>query len=82
MTDYIKDGGSAFPRTPDYEALRKFGAGPGIDCGSLGMSLRDYLAGQALVGFLVNAAHDANFSDIAKDCYEVADFLIEEGEKQ
>jgi len=61
------DGGQAFPMIDvaiDGQAL-----------GSAGMSLRDWFAGQALVGILT---HDAgiNSYNLAMDCYMIADAML------
>ena len=47
MTDKIDDGGPAFPCMPGGEIMREQYSG---------MSLRDWFAGQALVGFLANGS--------------------------
>jgi len=66
MSDTINDGGPAFPLPSE----------PGFPA-EMGMTLRDWFAGQALAGFLVNF-HD-HLIDI-KSCvvmsYDAADELI------
>ena len=66
------DGGPAFPRQNDDQQY-----------GELGMSLRDWLAGQALAGNLANP--DGTWPkypvDMAKDCYKAADAVLAEREK-
>ena len=62
------DGGPAFPNigdnTPEY---------PFYD----GMTLRDYFAGQALVGLAASHyEHLTPQSDIAHDCYTQADAML------
>jgi len=61
------DGGQAFPMIDvviDGQAI-----------GSAGMSIRDYFAGQALLGII---AHDPmeNSYVMARDCYMIADAMI------
>lgn len=58
----INDGGSAFPRTFDGQGN--------------GMTLRDYFAGQALMGFL--AAPDCGWvdSELTAKTYIIADAMI------
>ena len=77
-TDKRQDGGPAFPTlTPDYSKN-----GYPIPREADGMSLRDWFAGQALIGYLTNPNYedsaDANF---AKWSYATADALIAEREK-
>lgn len=73
--DQTKDGGPAFPRVPwdvnDYTGD-----------GSPGMSLRDYLAGQALAGLLAFPGKDFPSSVIAFGAYDVADAMLAEREKE
>lgn len=75
MGDRIKDGGQAFP-VPEQRAFD----GAGLCEGSPGMSLRDYFAGQALVGSLANpevatlVSLDHEFT--AKLCYLMADAML------
>ena len=56
-----KDGGPAFPQ-------------PSVHGGPLGMSLRDWIAGQALAGFAANPA--VLTVDVAKAAYKVADAML------
>ena len=67
------DGGPAFPSAEVWESqmLRR----KGID----GMSLRDYLAGQALVGLLARPhtnSTDLPMKDKSRICYAYADALL------
>jgi hypothetical protein len=71
---------SAFPvldsRT-DYD-----GENPVLECFDTGMTLRDYFAGQALMGFM---ASDTDFSDhveiVAETAYKLAGAMLEAREK-
>jgi hypothetical protein len=72
---------SAFPRVAascmEYSDLGSEGADP-----QSGMSLRDYFAGQALVGYLANPNGDyPPASDIVGYCYDVADWMLKERTK-
>jgi len=74
MNDNTKDGGPAFPMSGD----------PNVDF-DRGMSLRDYFAGQALVGLYSSgdldlAVHSKRKStereDLSRMCYAVADDML------
>jgi hypothetical protein len=78
MTAKPTDGGDAFP----HEGFGSFGvAAPGI-------SLRDWFAGQALIGLTQLAAQDEHFMrgeygpqvayGVAKACYVMADAMLRE----
>ena len=87
------DGGPAFP-TPST----KFNNGDGdcILIGTTGMSLRDYFAAKAMDSVLVSADNyndragidDSGdidmitFTDVARDCYRIADAMLAEREKK
>jgi len=71
-----KTGGPAFPIAPDYEALRKYGNGPGATIGNPGMDLLDYFAGQALA-----MSHPDNPKNLAEWAYIVARAMIAERSK-
>lgn len=64
------DGGPAFP-----QAINDMGTLTVVD---QGMTLRDYFAGQALVGKYVDgtANHDLQWQDIASQCYMAADAML------
>ena len=71
------DGGSAFPAQPIYQS-RMGSEYIAHDQG--GISLRDWLAGQALAGIM---ACDPTFSDgkyepsmVARSCFELADAML------
>jgi hypothetical protein len=63
MSNEPKDGGPAFPKLPDE-----------VRNGSAGMSLRDWFAGQAIVGHLhLDPAVQASY---AKMAYSMADAML------
>lgn len=70
------DGGPAFARSG---ATYKVGQSPNIweqtDMPACGMSLRDYFAGQALVGILANGDAES-CPDAAKGSYAIADAML------
>lgn len=66
----FNDGGSAFP----HNELTSTGE---IYHDHLGMSLRDYFAGQALAGMLANKrVHDFTELQVVGDCYYYADIML------
>lgn len=93
----MKDGGSAFPYSPTYKYPGSNGDSAWTDeltdGGTTGMTLRDYFAGQALVGFVgmidlhkiaaLNSDADVTkkFVAFAKASYEMADAMLEAREK-
>ena len=65
-----KDGGPAFPRSRDSAGSQE------------GMSLRDWFAGQALMGWVSDPEIGGFDQDkIAAACYELADAFLAEREK-
>lgn len=73
----VDDGGPAFPKLPTWR--------PGIDhaepwdYGSDGLSIRDYFAGQALVGMMSNPMYNENTTrNIAQVAYMTADAMLKE----
>ncbi len=65
-------GGPAFPHTVEYK---------GAECGGVvphgGMTLRDYLAGQALASVNLGiGVTDDFYSRTAKHCYALADAML------
>ena len=74
----INDGGPAFPRTGEGFGNPKYD--------TAGMTLRDWFAGQALNGFIVNAMMgdktQKNLTDTAALAFAVADAMIAESQKQ
>lgn len=71
MTDTINDGGPAFPYVDEWPGE----AGPVREYGS-GMSLRAYLAGQALAGLTADAALRCDASDFAAAAISLADATL------
>lgn len=66
MEKQVDDGGSAFA-CPDTEYRQ----------GDPGMSLRDWFAGQALVGFGLGALSDADTMTLASNtAYAIADAML------
>jgi hypothetical protein len=62
----VQDGGPAFPQPP----VESTPGGAPWGLGADGMSLRDYFAGQALVGLIAKAYG----SDGTPDAYDAADY--------
>ena len=64
-----KDGGPAFPlMNRDYQEA--YGGAPG-------MSLRDWFAGQALMGFMANTSRPTTYTgDDAEWAYTIADAML------
>lgn len=74
MSALINDGGPAFPIPP-------VGTGDprdGMSCGCAGMSLRAYLAGQAIAGLALQTSNDNATADWAVN---LADAIIARLEK-
>ncbi len=69
MEDEVKDGGAAFPSSFRYELE---------DWSDPGMSLRDWFAGQAMMGIIANPHNErqVTFEQMAKDAYVFADALL------
>lgn len=53
-----------------------FGHGDPVNGGDPGMSLRDYFAGQALVGLYASGPHDCDQNGLAHDAYLAADAML------
>jgi hypothetical protein len=77
MSNRIDDGGPAFPyqTTPLQNG--------DIECGTYGMSLRDYFAAAALQGWLASFGDSAvhpvlndTHRSVARDAYAMADAMI------
>jgi hypothetical protein len=71
----MNDGGSAFPELA-WEYSDNHGIGHYTVTGS-GMTLRDWFAGQALVGLVENMG----YTDVAIQAYKYADTMIAAREK-
>ena len=72
-------GGAAFPNQHVHPDT--FSKLPGWK-GSSGMTLRDYFAGQALAGRNARDSIYATWKHMAMDCYEIADAMLDEREKE
>ena len=71
MKAVINDGGSAFPRPVSFSEEG------GTHRGTLGMTLRDYFAGQALTGLLSSGERSIRWEEtIAYDSYKIADAML------
>ena len=72
----LNDGGSAFPHKQVHGDPESWWAEyvPG-------MSLRDWFAGQAVHGLMIDRPLECPFSDVAAQAYEVADAMIAERER-
>ena len=68
------DGGRAFPRPASAEETT---LGGHANVSQPGMSLRDWFAGQALVGFIGRGDHPDPFPWIAKAAFDAADAMLE-----
>lgn len=77
--DQTNNGGPAFPNVPTEVSDQ---------CTSwdMGMSLRDYFAGQALAGIMANAKLVAVLAESKQDpascAYEMADYMLAERQKE
>lgn len=71
MTDKPNNGGPAFP-VPEVRDAE----GNGITEGHPGMSLRDWFAGQALAGYLVDPNVGGDTVTTANRCYVFADAML------
>jgi hypothetical protein len=77
----MNDGGPAFPQgvalAPGEVPRASYDFVDGA-----GMSLRDWFAGQALVGLQANTAYECSWSETAEDCYQLADAMLAERAKE
>jgi hypothetical protein len=72
MADKIEDGGPAFP----FIAWQSPSGMVGMERTN-GMTMRDYFAGQAIMGFMASTSRPTTFSgDDAKWAYTIADAMI------
>ena len=72
MAEQIKDGGPAFPGP-------SFTRGGNPNGHAMGMSLRDWFAGQALAGIYANSGDDSPagaHGRCAKEAYDAADAML------
>ena len=74
MSDSMKNGGPAFPCEVPQRASNGTWMQPKL---SIGMSLRDWFAGQALVGLLSLDRPDASIVNVAYTSYRFADAMLE-----
>ena len=79
----MKDGGAVFPV---YDIMHdvKTGLFAGLGTKSEGLSLRDFFAGQALVGLLSGNCfnlYEAGSKGFAKEAYCLADAMLTQREK-
>ena len=70
--DAKHNGGPAFPQND----LSSYGMGP-AECNNGGMTMRDWFAGQALAGLLVNSNGAYTPKMAAEDAYCYADAMLE-----
>lgn len=68
-------GGLAFPRPSVFSSQPAL-----LECGAVGMSLRDWFAGQAIIGILAPIDGEPNAIICAKWAYKIADAMISEKE--
>lgn len=71
MSESINDGGPAFPVPDTYHPNGQ------VQFGSSGMSLRDWLAGEAMKGLLVSDP-DLSYEQTADAAYKQADAMLVE----
>ena len=81
MNAPINDGGAAFPRPVSFSEEG------GTHRGTLGMTLRDYFAGQALAGLCVRAGDDGQITEwrfhvIANVALKAADAMLAARERK
>ena len=55
---------------------------PSNEYGNLGMSLRDYFAGQALAGMLAGSYMNSSKADLPRESYRFADLLLAERKRE
>ena len=78
MKDKINDGGPAFPISNDnvIDVVLK------SDLNPMGMTLRDWFAGQALNGWVMGLNFDDDIPDkVSSIAYKFADAMLKEREK-
>lgn len=77
------DGGPAFPRPPFTPWTRHDNAADAgfASTGHPGVSLRDWFAGQALVGFMADPEQTGSAGDISRAAYSLADAMLRARER-
>lgn len=74
MSDAKDDGGAAFPVLPPCDAGGNVASG--YPYPEVGMSLRDWFAGQAVIGVTSDLGGDSFPDAIANQAYAIADAMI------
>jgi len=77
MSADIHDGGPAFP----FGQVSETTGQPINGFFNPGMTLLDWFAGQAMVGWISSPDTSGNHSDMSKWCYDAADAMIKERNK-
>lgn len=74
MAETVKDGGPAFAKPGRANSV-----GEKVEDAQIGMSLRDWFAGQALAGLCANthAWEEVSQSEFARRSYEHADAMLQ-----
>ena len=69
-----KDGGPAFPQTTVVDPT---GSWVTVERGAVGLSLRDWFAGQAITGILAdNEEYGPTVQEAAETAYKIADAML------
>lgn len=71
----VNNGGPAFPRPNSVDGLAK-------DEAQTGMNVRDWFAGQALVGFISRGIAPDDYPWIADEAFRAADAMVVAREKR
>ena len=71
----VKDGGAAFPFSPPVDDTGR--SAVGYPFPELGMSLRDWFAGQAMAAFIRRAVTTEDWGRLPLASYEIADAMLE-----
>lgn len=72
----MNDGGPVFPVNPDDYPIEVHNGYQSPACWTMGMSLRDYFASQAINGMLEHAVADQRFDGLAMQAYLLADAML------
>jgi hypothetical protein len=67
MSEQQRDGGPAFPHTVKGACLTQYHSG---------MTLRDWFAGQAMIGLVPAIAEEADAINIGRAAYKLADAML------